>query len=91
MKKMPWLKLHTEIRTDPKMLALNDMEFRIWIYALCLAADSKGAVSYTHLDVYKRQGWNLRRQHQDMEKAKNNPKSTKYRLSAGTGSRYRKA
>lgn len=41
MKKMPWLKLHTEIRTDPKMLALNDMEFRIWIYALCLAADSK--------------------------------------------------
>lgn len=41
MGKMPWLKLYTEIRTDPKMQALSDAEFRVWINLLCLAAESK--------------------------------------------------
>lgn len=41
MGKMPWLKLYTEIRTDPKMQALTDSEFRLWINLLCLAAESK--------------------------------------------------
>ncbi len=41
MATMPWLKLYTEIRTDPKMLALTDTEFRVWISMLCLAAESK--------------------------------------------------
>lgn len=41
MPKMPWLKLHTEIRTDPKMQALSDLEFRTWINILCLSAESK--------------------------------------------------
>ena len=41
MAKMPWLKLYTEIRTDPKMQALNDLEFRTWINILCLSAESK--------------------------------------------------
>lgn len=41
MAKMPWLKLYTEIRTDPKMQALSDLEFRTWMNILCLAAESK--------------------------------------------------
>lgn len=41
MANMPWLKLYTEIRTDPKMLALTDTEFRVWIGMLCLASESK--------------------------------------------------
>ncbi|MBC2723508.1 DnaD domain-containing protein [Desulfosporosinus sp.] len=41
MAKMPWLKLYTEIRTDPKMQALSDLEFRTWINILCLSAESK--------------------------------------------------
>lgn len=41
MAKMPWLKLHTEIRTDPKMQALTDTQFRIWINLLCLSAEGK--------------------------------------------------
>lgn len=41
MAKMPWLKLYTEIRTDPKMQALNDLEFRTWLNILCLSAESK--------------------------------------------------
>jgi hypothetical protein len=41
MNKMPWLKLYTEIRTDPKMQALSDAEFRAWINLMCLAAESK--------------------------------------------------
>ncbi len=41
MRKLPWFKLYTEIRTDPKMQALTDSEFRLWIYALCLASESK--------------------------------------------------
>jgi DnaD/phage-associated family protein len=41
MAKMPWLKLYTEIRTDPKMQALNDLEFRTWINIMCLSAESK--------------------------------------------------
>ncbi|KUO77225.1 MAG: hypothetical protein APF81_08415 [Desulfosporosinus sp. BRH_c37] len=41
MARLPWLKLHTEIRTDPKMQALSDLEFRTWINILCLSAESK--------------------------------------------------
>lgn len=41
MPKMPWLKLYTEIRTDPKMQALSDLEFRTWVNILCLSAESK--------------------------------------------------
>lgn len=41
MAKLPWLKLYTEIRTDPKMQALSDLEFRTWINILCLSAESK--------------------------------------------------
>ena len=41
MAKMPWLKLYTEIRTDPKMQALSDLEFRAWVNILCLSAESK--------------------------------------------------
>lgn len=41
MAKMPWLKLYTEIRTDPKMQALSDLEFRTWVNILCLSAESK--------------------------------------------------
>jgi DnaD/phage-associated family protein len=41
MAKMPWLKLYTEIRTDPKMQALSDLEFRTWINMMCLSAESK--------------------------------------------------
>jgi DnaD/phage-associated family protein len=41
MAKMPWLKLYTEIRTDPKMQSLSDLEFRTWINILCLSAESK--------------------------------------------------
>lgn len=41
MAKMPWLKLYTEIRTDPKMQSLSDLEFRTWINIMCLSAESK--------------------------------------------------
>lgn len=41
MAKMPWLKLYTEIRTDPKMQSLSDLEFRTWVNVLCLSAESK--------------------------------------------------
>ena len=45
--KYPWFRLYTEIRSDGKMLVLDDHEFRIWINLLCLAAESKdrGVVS----------------------------------------------
>jgi len=41
MAKMPWFRLYTEIRTDPKMQALSDLEFRAWLNILCLSAESK--------------------------------------------------
>jgi DnaD/phage-associated family protein len=37
---LAWLKLYTEIRSDPKMRRLDDAEFRIWITVMCLAAES---------------------------------------------------
>jgi hypothetical protein len=40
MPSMPWFKLYTEMRSDPKMDLLTDPQFRIWINLLCLAAES---------------------------------------------------
>ena len=35
-----WLRLHTEIRDDPKLRMFDDHEFRLWITLLCLACEA---------------------------------------------------
>lgn len=39
-KKLPWLRLHTEIVDDPKMASLSGDEFRVWVYLMCMARES---------------------------------------------------
>ena len=43
---MKWFRLHTEIKDDPKMLELDDHQFRIWISVLSMAgeADERGVI-----------------------------------------------
>lgn len=43
---MKWFRLYTEIRDDPKMWELTDLQFRIFINLLCLASeqDKNGSV-----------------------------------------------
>ncbi|SMC64028.1 DnaD domain protein [Sporomusa malonica] len=36
---MKWFRLYSEIKDDPKMLALTDHQFRIWINLLAMASD----------------------------------------------------
>lgn len=45
---MPWFRMFSESRMDPKLDALNDREFRIWHKLLCLASESepRGTVDY---------------------------------------------
>ena len=40
MKGMPWFRLYSEIKDDPKMLCLSDTHFRLWISLLCMASES---------------------------------------------------
>ena len=37
---MKWFRLYSEIKDDPKMLALTDHQFRIWINLLAMASDT---------------------------------------------------
>ena len=43
---MKWFRLHTEIKDDPKMLELDDHQFRVWISVLSMAgeADERGVI-----------------------------------------------
>jgi hypothetical protein len=43
---MKWFRLHTEIKDDPKMLELDDHQFRLWISILSMAgeADERGII-----------------------------------------------
>ncbi len=40
---MKWFRLYSEIKDDPKMLALTDHQFRIWINLLAMASDQPTA------------------------------------------------
>ena len=39
-KKLPWLRLHTEIVDDPKLAAFTGDEFRVWVFLMCMARES---------------------------------------------------
>ena len=38
---MKWFRLYTEIKDDPKMLELDDHQFRVWINLLSMAGESE--------------------------------------------------
>lgn len=46
--RMPWLRLHSEARCDPKLELLTDAQFRVWFRLLCFANDQpeRGTISY---------------------------------------------
>lgn len=46
--KMPWLRLHSEARSDPKLEMLTDAQHRVWFRLLCYANDqpTRGTVLY---------------------------------------------
>lgn len=39
-----WFRLYAETLHDPKVLRLNDRQFRAWIGMLCMAADNSGSI-----------------------------------------------
>ncbi len=49
---MEWFRLYSEIKDDPKMLALTDGEFRLWINLLAMASESseRGVIASCPLD-----------------------------------------
>lgn len=49
---MPWFKLWSEARNDPKLRALTDAQFRIWFNLLCFAAEQaeRGAIDASDME-----------------------------------------
>lgn len=41
MKTLPWFRVYNEIKDDPKMLTLDDHQFRLWIGLLAMASESR--------------------------------------------------
>ena len=50
---MKWFRLYREILDDPKMMALDDKEFRVWIGLLCLGSrdDCWGNIPWTLQEI----------------------------------------
>lgn len=50
---MNWLRLHHEARTDKKLAALTDAQFRVWFNLLCFSGEQvdRGTVGFEDIDV----------------------------------------
>lgn len=48
MTRLQWFRMYTEARTDRKLAAFTDEEFRVWFNLLCYSAESepRGVVAY---------------------------------------------
>ena len=52
MPRMPWFRMHCEARSDNKLRALADDEFRVWFNLLCLAAEQDDRGIIPAMDPY---------------------------------------
>jgi hypothetical protein len=50
---MPWLRLHSEARCDPKLELLSDAQFRVWFRLLCFANDQpeRGTIAFRSMKL----------------------------------------
>lgn len=50
---MNWLRLHHEARTDKKLDALTDAQFRVWFNLLCFSGEQaeRGTIAFDDIDV----------------------------------------
>jgi len=51
--RMNWLRLHHEARTDKKLAALSDAQFRVWFNLLCFSGEQpeRGRIGFDDIDV----------------------------------------